>query len=69
MSRVIAVTGASGFIGRYLCAALEQTGDRVLRLGRGAPSGPDDRQTDYSRDSLVAALRDAGYMVTTVELA
>ncbi|MEQ8343896.1 MAG: NAD(P)-dependent oxidoreductase [Marinovum algicola] len=63
MSRVIAVTGASGFIGRYLCAALEQTGDRVLRLGRGAPSGPDDRQTDYSRDSLVAALAGAEAVV------
>lgn len=63
MSRVIAVTGASGFIGRYLCETLAATGDRVLRLGRGAPSGPDDRQTDYSRDSLIAALDGADAVV------
>lgn len=63
MSRTVAVTGASGFIGRYLCAALEEAGDRVLRLGRGAPVSESDRQTDYSRDSLPAALEGADALV------
>lgn len=63
MSTIVAVTGASGFIGRYLCPALEQAGHRVLRLGRGMPEGPDDRQTDYSRDSLTAALEGAEAVV------
>lgn len=63
MSRTVAVTGASGFIGGYLCAALEEAGDRVLRLGRGAPAADTDRQTDYSRDSLIAALAGADALV------
>lgn len=63
MSRTVAVTGASGFIGGYLCAALEEAGDRVLRLGRGAPATDTDRQTDYSRDSLTAALAGADAVV------
>lgn len=44
----IAVTGASGFIGRYLCADLLAQGYTVLPLGRA--------QTDYSRASLSALL-------------
>lgn len=63
MSRTVAVTGASGFIGGYLCDALEAAGDRVLRLGRGAPATDSDRQTDYSRDSLIAALAGADAVV------
>lgn len=63
MSRTVAVTGASGFIGRYLCAALEEAGCRVLRLGRGAPLAESDRQTDYSRDSLISALAGADAVV------
>ncbi|MBT3141772.1 NAD-dependent epimerase/dehydratase family protein [Falsiruegeria litorea] len=55
-SGLVAVTGASGFIGRYLCADLEAAGYRVRRLGRSAPEMAEDRQTDYSRDSLTAAL-------------
>ncbi|TNF23432.1 MAG: NAD(P)-dependent oxidoreductase [Rhodobacteraceae bacterium] len=63
MSRTVAVTGASGFIGGYLCAALEAAGDRVLRLGRGAPASDTDRQTDYSRASLTEALAGADALV------
>lgn len=59
MSRV-AVTGASGFIGRYLCAALEAEGHGVIRIGRG---GDADRKTDYSRDSLTSALEGANHVV------
>ena len=53
MSRV-AVTGATGFIGRYLCPALKAAGHDVLRLGRG--DGPDLRRTDYTEPDLRAAL-------------
>lgn len=63
MTTTVAVTGASGFIGRYLCPALEEAGHRALRLGRGAPQGPDDRQTDYTRHSLTAALAGADAVV------
>lgn len=49
MSGRIAVTGASGFIGRTLCAALRDAGYDVLPLGRG--------ETDYSCQNLTAALQ------------
>ncbi|SHL51070.1 UDP-glucose 4-epimerase [Roseovarius litoreus] len=59
----VAVTGASGFIGRYLCEDLEAAGYRPLRLGRGAPQAAVERQTDYSRDSLARALEGAEAVV------
>lgn len=34
----IAVTGASGFLGRVLCESLEADGHTLLRIGRGAES-------------------------------
>jgi uncharacterized protein len=34
----VLVTGSTGFIGNALVAALEQRGDKVVRLGRGASS-------------------------------
>lgn len=49
----IAVTGASGFIGRYLCDDLVAAGFQPVRIGRGAGC---DRQTDYGADSLRAAV-------------
>jgi nucleoside-diphosphate-sugar epimerase len=49
----IAVTGASGFIGGYLCDDLAASGFVPVRIGRGAGA---DRQTDYSLDSLKSAL-------------
>ena len=36
---LIAITGASGFVGRHLAAALEQSGYRVRRLLRRSPEG------------------------------
>lgn len=51
--KIVAVTGASGFIGRYVCAAFADVGYGVLRLGRGPDS---DRQTDYTYASLKEAL-------------
>jgi nucleoside-diphosphate-sugar epimerase len=60
----IAVTGASGFIGRYLCADLAAAGYGVLRLGRGAGMDQEiDRQTDYSRASLTDALAGAAAVI------
>lgn len=49
----VAVTGGSGFIGRYLLAELGNLGYRTVSIGRG-PSA--DRVTDYSLDSLSEAL-------------
>ncbi|MGR3467040.1 MAG: NAD-dependent epimerase/dehydratase family protein [Shimia sp.] len=61
----VAVTGASGFIGRYLCAALEAEGRDVIRIGRtvGDSIGGGQRQTDYSQESLMAALEGARTLV------
>jgi uncharacterized protein len=39
----VAVTGSSGLIGTALRALLTTGGHRVVRLVRGAPSGPDER--------------------------
>jgi nucleoside-diphosphate-sugar epimerase len=57
---VVAVTGASGFIGRYLADELRAAGLTPRTLGRGAGT---DRQTDYRRDSLTAALQGASAVV------
>ena len=57
---VVAVTGASGFIGRYLADDLRAAGLTPRTLGRGART---DRQTDYRRDSLTAALQGAAAVV------
>lgn len=57
---VVAVTGASGFIGRYLVAALRDAGLTPRALGRGPGA---DIQTDYRRESLTAALQGAAAVV------
>jgi len=41
--RTVAVTGSSGLVGSALCAYLSTGGDRVIRLVRRAPQGPDER--------------------------
>ncbi len=51
----IAVTGGSGFIGRYLADDLKAAGYAPIVLGRDA-AGEGRRQTDYSRESLKSAL-------------
>ncbi len=45
----VAVTGASGLIGRTLCAMLSTGGHRVIRLVRSAPRGPDEAAWDPAR--------------------
>ncbi len=42
----VAVSGASGLIGRTLCALLSTAGHRVIRLVRGQPRGPDEAAWD-----------------------
>lgn len=36
----VLVTGASGFVGQHLCAALNRTGRRIITAGRGAAALP-----------------------------
>ncbi len=55
----IAVTGATGFIGRQLCAFLTTGGHTVLRIGRGQPRpGEVDVSWDPARGALDAAALD-----------
>jgi len=61
--KTIAVTGGSGFIGGYLCAALRDAGYDVLCLGRNVPETQNDRQTDYSEASLTQALSGADAVI------
>ena len=51
----IAVSGASGLIGRKLCEALGQDGHTVLRLVRGAASSEGELAWDPARGELDAA--------------
>ncbi len=39
MNRVVAVTGASGFVGREVVRALQERGAKVVAMGRSAPVG------------------------------
>ena len=57
-SMVVAITGASGFIGRYAIEALSAAGYRPISLGRGGAgtAGVEHRATDYSSASLMGAL-------------
>ncbi len=48
----VAVTGSSGLIGTALCRRLEERGDRVLRLVRRRPEGPDQVAWDPDRGRL-----------------
>jgi uncharacterized protein (TIGR01777 family) len=45
-SKVIAVAGSSGMIGRELCAFLASAGHQVVKLVRRAPHSEDERQWD-----------------------
>jgi len=51
----VAVSGASGFVGRSLCARLQERGDRVIHLVRRAASGEDEIQWDPEAGVLDAA--------------
>jgi hypothetical protein len=51
----VAVTGASGLIGRALVDALRADGSTVLRLVRGAPAAPDELEWDPAAGRLDGA--------------
>jgi uncharacterized protein (TIGR01777 family) len=48
----VGVTGASGFIGGALCAALQAQGSRVHRFVRGRPAAQDELAWDPARGTL-----------------
>ncbi len=48
----IAITGASGLVGRRLCEVLRADGHEVVRLVRRAPAGPDEVLWDPARSQL-----------------
>jgi len=48
----VGVTGASGFIGSALCAALAASGDRVRRFARGRAASPGEIAWDPARGRL-----------------
>jgi len=59
----VMVTGASGFIGRYLVEALLQAGHEVVAVGRGDAAPPQGEHarlthsaTDYTQESLAPLL-------------
>lgn len=52
-SDIVVVTGASGFIGRFLCGCLEQNGFSVIRAGR---SSSDDFYCDLRLPESVLSL-------------
>lgn len=54
----IGITGSSGLVGTALSALLSTGGHRVVRLVRGTPSGPDERQwnPDDPAPDLLAGL-------------
>lgn len=56
MGRVIAITGSSGLVGTQLREALRGRGDQVIRLRRGSPKGPRDRQWDPQGETDPKAL-------------
>lgn len=55
MTGVVAVTGASGFVGRRLCARLITMGFRVRGLGRHGGQGPWDQWAGCDIDEAVPA--------------
>lgn len=68
MVRTVAVTGASGFVGRRLVAELHERGSRVVALGRTArpaelPSGVEWRRFDPGGAPDPAAFEGAGAVV------
>jgi uncharacterized protein (TIGR01777 family) len=51
----VAITGATGLIGRTLAASLEADGHRVRRVVRRAPVGPDEVRWDPAAGTIDAA--------------
>jgi uncharacterized protein (TIGR01777 family) len=66
----IVVTGASGFVGTAVCAALQAAGDTVIRLVRTEPKGPGEVRWDPRSNTLDhAALQGLGPMDAAIHLA
>ncbi|MFD1506215.1 TIGR01777 family protein [Georgenia yuyongxinii] len=64
-TRTVAVAGASGLIGRQLCALLSGGGHRVIRLVRRRAAAPDEIAWDPTGGVLdVEALRDVDAVVS-----
>src|SRR5436309_2175152 len=60
MTRTIAVTGASGYVGRLVCERLAADGHHVVAIGRNAdrlPGGPriERREADVTDAEAIAA--------------
>jgi len=67
----VVVTGATGFIGRHLCAQLVSDGMQVVALGRRSPEGRVEYQpcADLVSCPLTVALRGANALVHLAGLA
>lgn len=61
--RVVLVSGASGFVGRFACDYLTQHGWRVRRLVRRTPQSPDEVDWDPERGELSARALDGVFGV------
>lgn len=60
MRRRVAVTGATGFIGRHVCAELAAGGDEVLAIVRpGSPRRPPPDAVALNAELTASALREA----------
>lgn len=60
---VVAVTGASGYVGSLAVAGFLAAGYRVLRLGRRSVGGPDNAQFSLDREIPEAVLRGVDTLV------
>jgi GDP-4-dehydro-6-deoxy-D-mannose reductase len=64
----VLVTGANGFVGRHLCAALQTRGHIVIRAGRPQSDG-DELPLDLQDDLNVRAVVDIAYPDAVAHLA
>lgn len=62
MTRVVAVTGASGYLGGRIAAHLEEAGSQVVRMVR-RPEGPSDRAFDLTKECAPEILRNVDVIV------
>ncbi len=63
-SMQIAITGSSGLIGTALASALESSGHEVIRIVRGAPTGPGEAHWGIAAQSIdESALQDVGAII------
>jgi nucleoside-diphosphate-sugar epimerase len=48
--QTVLITGGSGFLGRYINAFFEQSGARIINIGRSAKAGADTVAADLSKE-------------------